>query len=44
MHYGSFPLGLEPINEPPERLVARAFELGIEDRVILLEEGRPWIF
>lgn len=44
MHYGSFPLGLEPINEPPERLVARACELGIEDRVILLEEGHPWVF
>jgi L-ascorbate metabolism protein UlaG (beta-lactamase superfamily) len=41
MHYGSFRLGYEPLNEPLERLVAAARAHGIEDRVQVLTEGKP---
>ena len=41
MHYGTFPLGKEPIGEPAQRLVAGARELGLTDRVHLLNEGTP---
>ncbi len=39
MHYGTFPLGNEPYDEPVERLLAEAERLGISDRVIIPEEG-----
>ena len=39
MHYRTFPLGNEPIDEPEQRLIAEAKRLGIEDRVIILDEG-----
>ncbi|MGB0775267.1 MAG: MBL fold metallo-hydrolase [Akkermansiaceae bacterium] len=39
MHYGTFPLGNEPYDEPVERLLAEADRLGISDRVLVLEEG-----
>jgi L-ascorbate metabolism protein UlaG (beta-lactamase superfamily) len=41
MHYGSFRLGYEPLDEPPARLLAAAREQGIEDKVLLLTEGAP---
>ena len=44
MHYGSFRLGYEPLEEPPERLLARARAKGIESKVLVLTEGRPVIF
>ncbi len=44
MHYGTFRLSYEPLDEPPQRLLARARELGIEPQVRLMEEGRPEIF
>ena len=39
MHFGTFRLGREPMEEPPIRLVAEARRLGIEDQVRVLEEG-----
>jgi L-ascorbate metabolism protein UlaG (beta-lactamase superfamily) len=39
MHYGTFRLGREPMDEPLKRLRAEAARLGIADRVRVLEEG-----
>lgn len=39
IHWGTFILGLEPIEEPTERLTAEAQRLGIRDRVIVLGHG-----
>ena len=39
MHYGTFPLGREPMDEPIQRLHAEAHRLGIDNRVRILEEG-----
>jgi len=39
MHYRTFPLGNEPDNEPEERLLAEAKRLGLEDRIIIIDEG-----
>ncbi len=39
MHYGTFPLGNEPHNEPVERLLAEADRLGISEQVLIPEEG-----
>jgi L-ascorbate metabolism protein UlaG (beta-lactamase superfamily) len=39
MHFGTFRLGREPMDEPPVRLMAEARRLGVEDRVRLLAEG-----
>jgi L-ascorbate metabolism protein UlaG (beta-lactamase superfamily) len=39
MHFGTFPLGREPMDEPVKRLRAEARRLKIEDRVKVLEEG-----
>jgi L-ascorbate metabolism protein UlaG (beta-lactamase superfamily) len=39
MHYGTFKLGREPMDEPVERLMAEAKRLGIEKKMIVLEEG-----
>src|SRR5437762_2230097 len=41
MHYGSFRLGYEPLDEPPARLMSAARAQGIDDRVLLLTEGAP---
>ena len=40
MHFGTFRLGREPMEEPVQRLVAEAKRLGIEDRVRVLDEGQ----
>lgn len=40
MHFGTFRLGREPMEEPVERLNADALRLGIEDRVKVLGEGQ----
>jgi L-ascorbate metabolism protein UlaG (beta-lactamase superfamily) len=39
MHYGTFRLGREPMDEPLKRLEAEAARLNIKDRVKILEEG-----
>jgi L-ascorbate metabolism protein UlaG (beta-lactamase superfamily) len=39
MHYGTFPLGNEPHDEPVERLLMEADRLGISDQVLIPEEG-----
>ena len=39
MHYGTFRLGFEPMEEPPDRLLAHARSLGIDDRIRILKEG-----
>ncbi len=39
MHYGSFRLSHEPIDEPLQLLEKEAKRAGIEDRVVVMEEG-----
>ncbi|MFT4176838.1 MAG: MBL fold metallo-hydrolase [Luteolibacter sp.] len=39
MHYGTFPLGNEPHEEPIERLLLEADRLGISEKVLIPEEG-----
>jgi L-ascorbate metabolism protein UlaG (beta-lactamase superfamily) len=44
MHYGTFPLGNEPIHEPVIRLLSEAERLSFSDRVMILQEGESMIF
>lgn len=44
MHYGTFRLSYEPVEEPVPRLLAAARNLGIEKQVCVLEEGLTRIF
>jgi L-ascorbate metabolism protein UlaG (beta-lactamase superfamily) len=39
MHYGTFRLSHEPVEEPLQLLEKEAQAAGIEDRVLVLEEG-----
>lgn len=39
MHFGTFRLGREPMEEPPMRLLAEARRMGVEERVHVLGEG-----
>ena len=39
MHFGTFKLSQEPIDEPVKRLLSGALRLGVTDRVHVLEEG-----
>jgi hypothetical protein len=39
MHYGTFRLSHEPVDEPLQLLEREARLAGIEDRVVVLEEG-----
>ena len=41
MHFGSFRLGYEPLDEPPARLLDSARAHGIEDKVLIMTEGMP---
>jgi L-ascorbate metabolism protein UlaG (beta-lactamase superfamily) len=41
MHYGTFRLGYEPLDEPLTRLLARAREAGIDHDVLVMTEGQP---
>ncbi|HJX82607.1 MAG TPA: MBL fold metallo-hydrolase, partial [Candidatus Udaeobacter sp.] len=41
MHYGTFRLGFEPLHEPPQRLLKSAREHGIEDKLLVMTEGKP---
>ena len=44
MHYGTFRLSYEPMEEPLQRLHAAASAAGVSDRVLVLEEGKTKIF
>ena len=44
MHYGSFRLSHEPIDEPLQLLDSEAKKAGVKDRVIVLEEGLTRFF
>jgi len=44
MHYGSFRLSYEPIDEPVPRLLAAARQRGIESKICVLEEGVTKLF
>ena len=44
MHYGTFRLSYEPVDEPLRRLLACARDHGIEDRVRVLTEGESVVF
>ena len=44
MHYGTFRLSYEPLDEPPVRLLACARERGIEDKIFVMAEGQPEVF
>lgn len=39
MHYGTFQLGREPMDEPVQRLLAEAERLGVRQRIKVLAEG-----
>jgi hypothetical protein len=39
MHYGTFRLSHEPMEEPLQLLQTEARSAGVEDRVVVLEEG-----
>ncbi|HVP49817.1 MAG TPA: MBL fold metallo-hydrolase [Candidatus Bathyarchaeia archaeon] len=39
MHYGTFRLSYEPPGEPVPRLLASARDLGLEKKIVVLEEG-----
>jgi L-ascorbate metabolism protein UlaG (beta-lactamase superfamily) len=43
MHYGTFRLGREPMEEPPVRLLEDARRRGIESRVRILAEGETFL-
>jgi L-ascorbate metabolism protein UlaG (beta-lactamase superfamily) len=43
MHFGTFPLGREPMEEPPVRLMDDARRRGLEDRVQILAEGETLV-
>jgi len=44
MHYGTFCLSAEPVDEPLPRLLSAARKNGVEDRVLPLAEGQTRIF
>ena len=44
MHFGTFRLGREPMEEPPMRLMAEARRLGVEARMRVLAEGETMVW
>ena len=44
MHYGSFRLGFEPMEEPPDRLLGHARSQGIDEKIRILREGESAVF
>ncbi len=44
MHYGTFRLSYEPLDEPPARLLTCAQSHGIEEKVTIMTEGQPVVF
>ena len=43
MHFGTFQLGREPMEEPPVRLMAEAARLGVEKKVRVMAEGETLV-
>ncbi len=43
MHYGTFRLGREPMDEPLPRLMRAAAQAGVGERVVALGEGESWM-
>ena len=44
MHYGTFRLGFEPMDEPPDRLLGHARSMGIDEKIRILREGESTVF
>jgi L-ascorbate metabolism protein UlaG (beta-lactamase superfamily) len=44
MHYGTFRLSYEPLDEPPRRLLQAAAERNLNDRIVWMDEGSPRVF
>jgi hypothetical protein len=44
MHYGSFRLSYEPVEEPLPRLLEAARQRGISNKICVLEEGVTGLF
>ena len=44
MHYGTFRLSYEPLDEPLRRLISCARRHGLSDRVQVMSEGTPFLF
>lgn len=44
MHYGTFRLSYEPLQEPPRRLLEHAAPRGLTSQIHILEEGCPTVF
>ena len=44
MHYGTFKLSQEPMDEPVKRLLDETRRLNLQDRVLVLEEGITQVF
>lgn len=44
MHFGTFRLSYEPLAEPPQRLLKKASQLGLSEKIQFLTEGVPQIF
>jgi L-ascorbate metabolism protein UlaG (beta-lactamase superfamily) len=44
MHYGTFRLGYEPLDEPLKRLRASAKKHGVLDKLAVMTEGKPVVF
>jgi len=44
MHYGTFRLSYEPVDEPVQRLMTDAEDRGIENKIDVLEEGVTKLF
>jgi L-ascorbate metabolism protein UlaG (beta-lactamase superfamily) len=44
MHYGSFRLTFEPLEEPLKRLRAGIKRRRMEEKVVVMEEGIPSVF
>lgn len=44
MHYGTFRLGFEPMNEPLNRLLGHARALGLDEKIRILKEGESAVF
>lgn len=43
MHYGTFRLGREPMDEPLPRLMRAVEQAGVSERVVALAEGESWM-
>ena len=44
MHYGSFQLSYEPMEEPLRRLLTGARRFGLSEKIAVMLEGRPQVF